>query len=284
MINFGPATITWESTNQLVNGDFELWSSGNNANNWIFMTVGAGNGGSNNTQKYLGNYSARITTGNNATSYAYFQQTYVTTIRSKNYWPGKIATMRGYILSSNNNTACLQINDGVSNTQSNRHIGDNNWTYFTVTRTIANNANSFYALAIVTGTGLNAEITAFFDELSFVEGPYTLGKTFGGGSLQLYYHNSIGMYTKNLSSLIYGGEGVLHMFQWNNTFSFNNNSPMLYDYGKLTIACNNITYTIDCAKLFLAPSYSFGTFTQHPIDIHFSFKKSPDTGNYITIS
>mgnify|MGYP000862526493 CR=1 FL=1 len=275
MINFGPATITWESTNQLVNGDFELWSSGNNANNW---TGEVGLISRNNNTVYSNISSACLTS--NGTAEARYAQN-IHDVKGIAYWRNKTVTLYGYVLSSNNNNiARLGIYDNNSETYSNYYTGNNNWQYLSVSKNIAANAECVRA-RIRAATG---NYNAYYDKLFLVEGPYTLGKTFGGGSLQLYYHNSIGMYTKNLSSLIYGGEGVLHMFQWNNTFSFNNNSPMLYDYGKLTIACNNITYTIDCAKLFLAPSYSFGTFTQHPIDIHFSFKKSPDTGNYITIS
>ncbi len=282
MINFGPATITWESVNQLVNGDFESWSSGNNANNWTLGGSGTRSLTQNNTVKYTNNYSALLTAGNNTGNYATLAQN-IHGVKGINYWKNKTVTLRGHSVANSSGVSRLYIYDGNNANSSNYHTGDNNWTQLTVTRVIDSNATMVQLYSYAGCPNNNVHI-AYFDTMQAVEGPYTLGKTFGGGSLQLYYHNSIGMYTKNLSSLIYGGEGVLHMFQWNNTFSFNNNSPMLYDYGKLTIACNNITYTIDCAKLFLAPSYSFGTFTQHPIDIHFSFKKSPDTGNYITIS
>jgi len=282
MINFGPATITWESTNQLVNGDFELWSSGNNANNWTAASNATIS--QNSTVVYSGNYSCLLTQTNNEVGYWHMRQYFNNTEKPMTYWRNKTVTGRAYVQGNANNfrllIAYLGNNSGAAT--SSNFVANNNWTLMTCTGTFYNNASAAFIYPLFSSTTNNASV--LIDKVTVVEGPYTLGKTFGGGSLQLYYHNSIGMYTKNLSSLIYGGEGVLHMFQWNNTFFFNNNSPMLYDYGKLTIACNNITYTIDCAKLFLAPSYSFGTFTQHPIDIHFSFKKSPDTGNYITIS
>jgi len=279
MINFGPATITWESTNQLVNGDFELWSSGNNPNNW----TRAGNiVAIQNNSAYSGNYSCALYQTNNQSNQA-ISQYFNNATKPMSYWYNRKVTGRMYAKGPSNNFY-MQVFYSGNNTGGGytaNLVGNNTWQQLTCNMTFNNNASAACVYIQFVGDDNN---TVQIDKVEVVEGPYTLGKTFGGGSLQLYYHNSIGMYTKNLSSLIYGGEGVLHMFQWNNTFSFNNNSPMLYDYGKLTIACNNITYTIDCAKLFLAPSYSFGTFTQHPIDIHFSFKKSPDTGNYITIS
>lgn len=279
MINFGPATITWESVNQLVNGDFELWSSGNNANNWYAtnnITI------QQNNNSYSGNSSALLTTQNNADN-QYIYQPFNNTSKPMSYWRNKTVTVRAYAKGPANNfyVMILYTGNSTGGVISNALAGNNNWTFLTACNNFGADASEARVTCRFNGTD---NTYVFLDKVSVVEGPYNLGKTIGGGSIQLYYHNSVGMYTKNLESLIYGGEGVLHMFQWNNTFSFNNNSPMLYDYGKLTIACNNITYTIDCAKLFLAPSYSFGTFTQHPIDIHFSFKKSPDTGNYITIS
>jgi len=275
MINFGPATITWESTNQLVNGDFELWSSGNNANNWAVSGT-LGTIAQENSTVYSNNYSAKIISNNtNLRLYQNFHNA-----KGISFWKNKTVQLRAKVFSSTNNAGLIYLYDGVNSSNLAFSGNNNNWQSLNTSLVIASNATLVSAYVAVYANNN----TAFFDHVEAVEGPYNIGKTIGGGSIELYYHNSIGMYTKNLSSLIYGGEGVLHMFQWNNTFSFNNNSPMLYDYGKLTIACNNITYTIDCAKLFLAPSYSFGTFTQHPIDIHFSFKKSPDTGNYITIS
>lgn len=273
MINFGPATITWESTNQLVNGDFELWLSGNNANNWT-QEVSSINREAGIV--YSNVYSARLTS--NATDEARYSQN-IHEDKGISYWQNKTVTFSGYILCANNNVARLGIYDNNSESYSSFHSGNNNWALFTVSKDISSSATCVRA-RIRAATG---NYNAYYDKLSLVEGPYTLGKTFGGGSLQVYSHNYTSLRSKNKTSLIYGGEGVIHMFQWNNTLTLAEDSTV-YDYGKLTITCNNFIVTIDYAKLFFTPSISFGTFTQQPIDLHFSFAKSPDTGNIISFS
>jgi len=280
MINFGAANITWESINQLVNSDFEFWV-GSNANNWTITGTNNPRVERNNTVKYTNNSSAMVLAGDYTGNYAHLYQN-IHNNKGIDYWRNKTVTVRGYVLAGNANTSMIVINDGNSNTTTNYHSGDNNWSLMTVSANISASANRVriypYVLCIN-----NTTTIGFFDALNAVEGPYTLGKTFGGGSIELFQHSYTGLRSQNITDIVYGGTGVIHMFQWNNSISITSNST-IFDYGKLTITCNTMTITLDCAKIILGTSYNFGTFSQQPFDLVFKFRKSPDTGNVITIS
>lgn len=278
MINFGPSTITWESINQIPNGNFELWSTGNNAtaNNWYCNNVTLAK--SNNS--YRGNYAAIMTQNANCSdSYAYSSEL-MSNNKPAAYWRGKPVTARLYARGNGNNSFRFYLNNGSGAIVSNNFANNANWTLLTLTGNINNSALTMFFYPRFVGNYNNAIV---IDEAQLVEGPYTLGKTFGGGSINLLQHTFTGLRTKNLTSLTYGGEGVIHMFQWNNSLPITADST-IYDYGKLTITSNNMTIVVDCCKLLLGSSFPFGQYQQYPLDITFSFKKSPDTGNIITIS
>lgn len=280
MINFGAANITWESINQLTNYDFENWI-GNNANNWTLSGTGNPILERNNSVKYTNNSSACLYAGNNTGNYSTLQQNFHNT-KGISYWRNKTLTLRGYVLASTNGTSRLVISDGNATIGSSNHTGDNNWALLSISNNISANASEVKVYPYVVSSN-NMIRSCYIDTLNAVEGPYTLGKTFGGGSIELFQHSYTGLRTKNKTSIVYGGTGVIHMFQWNNSVPITSNST-IFDYGKLTIASNQITITVDCAKIALGASHAFGTYSQRPFDLVFKFKKSPDTGNVITIS
>lgn len=276
MINFGPATITWESLNVLSNGDFEVWSLGanNTPDNWTLSSGTIGR----NSNSYTNNYSIQFTWNNNTNPI--IQQAFHNS-KGINYWKNKTITANGYGFANNANRLRIRLYDNNSTSYGNWHTGSNNWETLSLTKVISASATQLVIYAGIENN--NVDTVARVDSLKVVEGPVSLGKTFGGGSIQLYEHKYTGVYSKNQTSLIYGGEGVIHMFQWNNSVPITADSTIL-DYGKITFTCNNMTITLDCCRLFLSGGMSLGQFTQQPFDLYFTFKKSPDTGNIITLS
>lgn len=281
MINFGASTITWESVNLLTNGSLDSWTTGNNStpSNWTLQGSGNYFVAHETNKTYEGIYSAKLMSGNNTNNYAYFTQ-YIQNNKGMNYWKNRTVRLSGYVFSNIANVASLILNDNNS-TLRNNHTGSSTWEYLQISSVISQNANFISIYPYVTCYN-NTTTIGYYDSLSIVEGPYTLGKTFGGGSINLQEIKTTGMKTKNETSIITGGEGVLHLFQWNNTIAISNNS-IIYDYGKVTITNNQMTIILDCCSFYFSGSMPFGEFKQSPLDLYFTFKKSPDTGNIITI-
>lgn len=274
MLNFGPATTTWEGVNLLVNGGFESWLSGN-ANNWTYYTNELIWG--QNNLSHSGNSCVSMYQSNNS-AWGYIYQL----ISPVNHLVGKTLTCRAYIrgnIGNNKFALCFTKND--EQTYSNYFVGNNNWTLLSMTGNVYNNSD-YVLIAPRFANATPDNNTMYVDDVELVEGPYTLGKTFGGGTIAFDEQNFTGLYSKNLTTNITGGSGVLHMFQWNNSISLP--SSNLYDYGRLTIACNNMTIKLDHCKLYYSSGMSFGQYQQQPMDIKFTFKKSPVTGNVVTIT
>lgn len=277
MLNFGPATTTWEGVNLLVNGGFESWLSGN-ANNWVRYTDNLI--GTQNNLSHSGNSCIGIYQSNN-TSWGFIYQNTSNNANPINRWIGKSVTLRGYVRGSiANNIFALMISSNTGQAYSNFFTSNNNWTLLSVSDNITNNSSFILAGARFANNNPDNN-TMYVDDMELIEGPYTLGKTFGGGSISFDEQNFTGLYSKNFTTNITGGSGVLHMFQWNNSISLP--SSNLYDYGRLTIACNNMTIKLDHCKLYYSSGMSFGQYQQQPMDIKFVFKKSPVTGNVVSI-
>jgi hypothetical protein len=283
MINFGAGNITWESRNHLLNGGVEVWSGGPTVapDSWAReWGVSAGTVARESSITKNDLYSAAITCANSVGAYCQLTQSVHATL-GINYWKGKSVTMGAWIWCAANNVACVAIADGISAGYSAYHTGTSAWQRLSVTYTINAAATALTAcLQLYRDTSVHV---AYFDQAALVESSQTLGKTFGGGTVELSELSYKGVRSQNLTSTVTGGEGVIHMFQWNNSVGITNNST-IRDYGKLTIACNNMTLVMDYCKLYLSGGLSFGQFQQQPFDLKFSFKKSPDTGNVITIS
>jgi hypothetical protein len=283
MINFGAGNLTWESRNHLLNGGVEVWSGGGAAapDSWAYTW--GGNAGSVARESIIsqnGLYSAKITCANAANDYSMIYQSIYAAL-GINYWRGKIVTVGGWVWCASNSVACVAVSDGVGSNYSGYHSGTSNWQWLSLTYTI-----NVAATGVTVACQLyrNASVhVAYFDQLALVESSQTLGKTFGGGTIELSELSYKGVRSQNLTSVVTGGEGVIHMFQWNNSVDITNNST-IRDYGKLTITNNNMTLVMDHCKLFLSDGLSFGQLQQQPFDLKFSFKKSPTTGNVITIS
>jgi hypothetical protein len=274
MLNFGPAAMTWEGVNLLVNGGFESWSSGN-ANNWTYYTNELIWG--QNNLAHSGNSCVSMYQSNNS-AWGYVYQL----ISPVNHLVGKTLTCRAYIrgnIGNNKFALCFTKND--EQTYSNYFVSNNNWTLLSMTGNVYNNSD-YVLIAPRFANATPDNNTMYVDDVELVEGPYTLGKTFGGGTIAFDEQNFTGLYSKNLTTNITGGSGVLHMFQWNNSISLP--SSNLYNYGRLTIACNNMTIKLDHCKLYYSSGMSFGQYQQQPMDIKFTFKKSPVTGNVVTIT
>jgi hypothetical protein len=282
MINFGAGNITWESRNHLLNGGMEVWSGGPTVapDSWTReWGISAGSVARESSITKSDLYSAAITCANTVGAYCQLTQS-VWNVLGAN-WRGKTVTLGCWIRSAEEDVADVAIADGISAGYSSYHTGNNSWQWLSVTYTINAAATGVTAcLQLYRDASIHV---AYFDQATLVESSQTLGKTFGGGAIELSELSYKGVRSQNLTSAVTGGEGVIHMFQWNNSVDITNNST-IRDYGKLTITNNNMTLVMDHCKLYLSGGLSFGQFQQQPFDLKFSFKKSPDTGNVITIS
>lgn len=281
MINFGAGNLTWESRNHVLNGNMEVWSAGPAAvpDNWTLTGVGSPTIARESSMTHNGVYSTKLICSNSVGDYTnFYQQIHVPLGLS--YWKGKIVTVGAWIWCAVSSYACVAVGDGVGSAFS-YHTGTSSWQWLTANLTI-DSAATYVLIACILYRHDTIHI-AYFDQATLVESSQILGKTFGGGTIELSELSYKGVRSQNLTSVVTGGEGIIHMFQWNNSVDITNNST-IRDYGKLTIACNNMTLVMDHCKLFLSGGLSFGQLQQQPFDLKFSFKKSPTTGNVITIS
>ena len=112
-----------------------------------------------------------------------------------------------------------------------------------------------------------------------------LGKTHGGVSLSFDKITYRGARTRNQTDLIVGGNGVLHMFQWNNSITISNNfNATLGNYANLVITTNNMNVSIPFAKLSMPGGISLGQHQQESFDVEVSFKRANNNANVFTLT
>ena len=107
-----------------------------------------------------------------------------------------------------------------------------------------------------------------------------IGKTHGGGTLQLNYieRNDIGDYKKEVLTHV-TGEIKLKEISSNITLDNAVDSNIVYGYGEVIFDFISGTIKLYNCKLTIAESFSFGTFSQQPLMLNLLAK--PDNSNNI---
>lgn len=93
--------------------------------------------------------------------------------------------------------------------------------------------------------------------------PVDVGKTKGGGSIEILEHdlNPISD-TYDEVKVPYGLRGELNLFKLTSTITISSDL-ILYDFGEVVITLKYGVLTLYNAKLLLPPNISFGTFDQN---------------------
>jgi hypothetical protein len=95
----------------------------------------------------------------------------------------------------------------------------------------------------------------------------SLGKTFGGGSLDLLYEtqNNVTSYGIERTDLVTGVTGTLSFFQWNSDIIISDDTDLLA-YNNVVLTGRNIIITLPRCKIMLSPEIGeIGTNTQKGI-------------------
>ncbi len=123
-----------------------------------------------------------------------------------------------------------------------------------------------------------------FGSVTVTHGGTSLGKTFGGGSLQLTSRvkKKITSYGLEREEIITGASGIINFYEWPSTITITSDLE-LYDYGQVILENDKIKITLYRCKLLLAASFGeIGQNTQKPIKVN--LHATPDgSGNVIKI-
>ncbi len=280
MIIFGPATITWRSRNLLSNGDFELWSAGSSSapDDWTASGTGS-TVAREGTIVYEGDYAAKRVTDTSNPAYLYQAALHAT--KGLSYWLEKTVTFDVYGYCNKASVLRAYIYDGIGYGYSSAyHTGDSSWQKISGSRVINAGADrvGFYCY-LGASTGPN---TGYFDLADVYEGPYDLGKTFGGIELNLESRQYRKLYSLEQVDEVYGGTGVIHLFEYNTELVLSSDLT-LNEYGEVVFETDRMKVMLYDCKLFLAPSMSLGTNDQHAFNVSLHFKRHPDSGKVIKI-
>ncbi len=156
-----------EGANLLTNGDFELWSAGVNAapDGWGLSGANAVVNRQSPTYVKFGTYSAGLTRVGNDCSLSL--DTYLSDEKGIAYWKGKTITLGCWVSCDTAIRARIGISDGLTNTFSSYHTGDDTYQFLTVTKILSINA-IVVDIYLKVDTG---DASAYFDGCMAVEGP-----------------------------------------------------------------------------------------------------------------
>lgn len=167
------------------NGDFKLWSAGDNAapDEWILYV---GSVAKESTIKEIGSYSAKITDAGINSRLELLVSNYLD-------YAGKTITLCCKVYSSVAGAAIVQISDGVTSTSSTPHTGSGNWEILTITKTLSATPSAL-KIRLRPDEDINGNF-AYFDGVVVVEGsicpafspkPLTDPHTYG----EMYIYNN----------------------------------------------------------------------------------------------
>ncbi len=128
----GTAYQSQSFQNLLQNGNFEFWYAGTAVAPTGWTKGGTGSVARSTTIK-VGTYSAALTGGAGADSNLNINV-------FNNYHPGRTFTLGVWIKTALSNKIRIRLYDGIGQTYSSFHTGDNTWQLLTVTRTMDNSA------------------------------------------------------------------------------------------------------------------------------------------------
>jgi hypothetical protein len=137
------STNTWkkiyETTigqcNILTNGNFEVWSGGNDVAPDGWTLTGSGTVARESSTIKIDTYSAKLN-GNDENSVNLYQDIHAA--KGINYWKGKSVTFGCWVNDGGSVCGQIRIDDGIGVTL--EHSTSSGWNFLTITRTIASNA------------------------------------------------------------------------------------------------------------------------------------------------
>lgn len=138
---------TKSTENNLLNDDFETWTSGASAapDNWTLAGASA-TIARESTLILDGSYSAKLTrVGTNCS----LGQSLLSTNKPIAYWKGKTVTFSAWVYATVADRAYLHITDGVTPTSSTAHTGNSTWQLLSVSMTVDSSAASLGAYLLV---------------------------------------------------------------------------------------------------------------------------------------
>lgn len=106
--------------------------------------------------------------------------------RGIEYWKGKTVTLGCWVYATVANRACININDGVTESTRIYHPGDSTWRWLTVTHVVSATATGLRPFLYV----INGDTSAYFDGAILIEGNAT-GKDGELHHLQSYFEDTI---------------------------------------------------------------------------------------------
>lgn len=158
------ATPSWNSSNNLYNGNFEVWTSGTSVAPDGWTLSGAGSSVAREASiKYIGSYSAKITRA--GTNTILLQD--ISPDLGLTYWKSKQVTIGCWVYATVANQAFLFMQDGVAQVISDAHPGDSTWRFLSCTFTVNSTASTVRLSCAVN----NVDGSAYFDGAVGVIGP-----------------------------------------------------------------------------------------------------------------
>lgn len=154
----GASPIYW--TDSLLNGDMEIWTDGATfpPDHWALDSAHGGSVEREETIKYSGNYSAKLSVSPSGTYSEIYQ--YIHESLGMDYWRGKIVTFSVWVWASIPSSVYVQVLDGVDpGGKSPYHPGDSAWHNLSVTFTIDPTATSVVCIFSTQGVSN----VAYFD-------------------------------------------------------------------------------------------------------------------------
>jgi len=154
-----PNRTYWkDSLNQILNGSFENWSSGDNSDpdSWTSWSSGMTHSIAKEFDYVkLGNFSAKLT--RNGANCVLNQDIHED--EGISYWQEKTVMFQCWVKCNTASSARILINDGVLSVSSDYHSGNNSWELLTVSKTIDANATMVRVVCQI----VNNDVSAYFD-------------------------------------------------------------------------------------------------------------------------